>query len=123
MRLRSPPKVAVPGATSLARIQSQPLRSSLRRACSTTFSVSAAKPTTRLGRWLPACDSSARMSGFCANSSEGGRPLRSEEHTSELQSLMRISYAVFCLKKQKQHKALKDGITDETGDGQLRDSL
>src|SRR3546814_3829001 len=29
-----------------------------------------------------------------------GRPGRSEEHTSELQSLMRISYAVFCLKKQ-----------------------
>src|SRR3546814_10625943 len=31
-----------------------------------------------------------------------GQGLRSEEHTSELQSLMRISYAVFCLKK-KQH--------------------
>src|SRR3546814_2760808 len=30
--------------------------------------------------------------------------LRSEEHTSELQSLMRISYAVFCLKKKKQKK-------------------
>src|SRR3546814_2953688 len=30
-----------------------------------------------------------------------GKPLRSEEHTSELQSLMRISYAVFCLKKKK----------------------
>src|SRR3546814_2342997 len=29
---------------------------------------------------------------------------RSEEHTSELQSLMRISYAVFCLKKNKTHK-------------------
>src|SRR3546814_4124934 len=29
--------------------------------------------------------------------------IRSEEHTSELQSLMRISYAVFCLKKQKTH--------------------
>src|SRR3546814_10782354 len=29
---------------------------------------------------------------------------RSEEHTSELQSLMRISYAVFCLKKKKQTK-------------------
>src|SRR3546814_4432430 len=28
--------------------------------------------------------------------------IRSEEHTSELQSLMRISYAVFCLKKKKQ---------------------
>src|SRR3546814_2521722 len=32
--------------------------------------------------------------------------LRSEEHTSELQSLMRISYAVFCLKKKK-HKKYK----------------
>src|SRR3546814_3057877 len=30
---------------------------------------------------------------------------RSEEHTSELQSLMRISYAVFCLKKKKQEPA------------------
>src|SRR3546814_6492620 len=30
------------------------------------------------------------------------RPRRSEEHTSELQSLMRISYAVFCLKKKTQ---------------------
>src|SRR3546814_9962525 len=32
----------------------------------------------------------------------GHRGIRSEEHTSELQSLMRISYAVFCLKKKKQ---------------------
>src|SRR3546814_9420225 len=32
-----------------------------------------------------------------------GTRARSEEHTSELQSLMRISYAVFCLKKQKKH--------------------
>src|SRR3546814_3457763 len=31
------------------------------------------------------------------------RGFRSEEHTSELQSLMRISYAVFCLKKKKEH--------------------
>src|SRR3546814_6626315 len=34
---------------------------------------------------------------------QGGRS-RSEEHTSELQSLMRISYAVFCLKKKKNTK-------------------
>src|SRR3546814_3123262 len=33
-----------------------------------------------------------------------GHRLRSEEHTSELQSLMRISYAVFCLKKKKNNK-------------------
>src|SRR3546814_1486963 len=32
---------------------------------------------------------------------------RSEEHTSELQSLMRISYAVFCLKKKKTHNTKK----------------
>src|SRR3546814_6472517 len=32
------------------------------------------------------------------------RSRRSEEHTSELQSLMRISYAVFCLKKKTTHK-------------------
>src|SRR3546814_5210671 len=36
-------------------------------------------------------------------------PVRSEEHTSELQSLMRISYAVFCLKKKK-----KNEITQRT---------
>src|SRR3546814_3181315 len=36
---------------------------------------------------------------------DGTFRLRSEEHTSELQSLMRISYAVFCLKKKKQHNS------------------
>src|SRR3546814_8485511 len=33
---------------------------------------------------------------------------RSEEHTSELQSLMRISYAVFCLKKKKYNNTIKE---------------
>src|SRR3546814_1177098 len=33
--------------------------------------------------------------------------LRSEEHTSELQSLMRISYAVFCLKKKKKYRTYR----------------
>src|SRR3546814_9683074 len=35
---------------------------------------------------------------------------RSEEHTSELQSLMRISYAVFCLKKKQHHNTLNQYI-------------
>src|SRR3546814_6314551 len=35
------------------------------------------------------------------------KEIRSEEHTSELQSLMRISYAVFCLKKNKAHNELR----------------
>src|SRR3546814_6915513 len=44
------------------------------------------------------------------------RPQRSEEHTSELQSLMRISYAVFCLKKKKTYKRLKQHITNQKSD-------
>src|SRR3546814_6896927 len=39
--------------------------------------------------------------GRLAQKPELGGDIRSEEHTSELQSLMRISYAVFCLKKKK----------------------
>src|SRR3546814_5455336 len=37
-------------------------------------------------------------------------PIRSEEHTSELQSLMRISYAVFCLKKKKKNDKIQTQI-------------
>src|SRR3546814_3093531 len=37
---------------------------------------------------------------------EEGKMLRSEEQTSELQSLMRNSYAVFCLKKKKKHTTI-----------------
>src|SRR3546814_9556492 len=43
-----------------------------------------------------------RAFGGCASERISGCR-RSEEHTSELQSLMRISYAVFCLKKKKHH--------------------
>src|SRR3546814_1019599 len=59
----------------------------------------------RLLGFLP--DLAARRGGGARASRRGDRPaglwrcLRSEEHTSELQSLMRISYAVFCLKKKK----------------------
>src|SRR3546814_1443570 len=50
-----------------------------------------------------------RGSGHHQHRQDAGHParlqplLRSEEHTSELQSLMRISYAVFCLKKNTSH--------------------
>src|SRR3546814_9694761 len=44
---------------------------------------------------------SARLSGVSSTFVDAAP--RSEEHTSELQSLMRISYAVFCLKKKKTH--------------------
>src|SRR3546814_3240562 len=53
-----------------------------------------------------------RRKGIAAEKGDVAEPLgrhprgagRSEEHTSELQSLMRISYAVFCLKKKKKQK-------------------
>src|SRR3546814_4690521 len=48
---------------------------------------------------------SATSMRLAPRSSEAGR--RSEEHTSELQSLMRNSYAVFCLKKNKKKKTKK----------------
>src|SRR3546814_3558797 len=40
-----------------------------------------------------------------------GAKMRSEEHTSELQSLMRISYAVFCLKKQNKTRTAEQVST------------
>src|SRR3546814_1932256 len=51
---------------------------------------------------------------------------RSEEHTSELQSLMRISYAVFCLKKKKittQHSIYYHNITQHTTVDNIKQTL
>src|SRR3546814_12985636 len=45
-----------------------------------------------------------RLGGQDILTNRSGSESRSEEHTSELQSLMRISYAVFCLKKKKKSK-------------------
>src|SRR3546814_2914670 len=53
---------------------------------------------------LPDSDQAPAEALAAAASDDPDVALRSEEHTSELQSLMRISYAVFCLKKKKQHK-------------------
>src|SRR3546814_3918899 len=51
-----------------------------------------------LGAWLWTRRDWKRIAGACLLGFG-----RSEEHTSELQSLMRISYAVFCLKKKNKH--------------------
>src|SRR3546814_5815707 len=55
----------------------------------------------RLGAPAFALSTAATETGGVRLGCFGERCLRSEEHTSELQSLMRISYAVFCLKKKK----------------------
>src|SRR3546814_9330089 len=56
---------------------------------------------------------SAALLGLCPRCGERtlfSGVIRSEEHTSELQSLMRISYAVFCLKKNKRYTSPRSHI-------------
>src|SRR3546814_4088039 len=60
-------------------------------------------------------DHVADVSARCLTSARSGFFMsRSEEHTSELQSLMRISYAVFCVKKKKKKHAQINQTTKET---------
>src|SRR3546814_7629608 len=54
--------------------------------------------------WAICMPASAIVPARKARAASETRASRSEEHTSELQSLMRISYAVFCLKKKKQNR-------------------
>src|SRR3546814_9431881 len=68
-----------------------------RRAGRESEGVTIALPRSRRERGRRISLGSRTTSTFCVAS-------RSEEHTSELQSLMRISYAVFCLKKKNRHK-------------------
>src|SRR3546814_1020729 len=51
--------------------------------------------------FLGGCRQRPEQRGSTQQTRSDPGPARSEEHTSELQSLMRISYAVFCLKKKK----------------------
>src|SRR3546814_6047885 len=53
------------------------------------------------------------VAGDGGGAAQGGRG-RSEEHTSELQSLMRISYAVFCLKKKKNNRRVRSALQIDT---------
>src|SRR3546814_1721462 len=77
------------------------------RAAATAFSTSASDAS----EMRPDTASVAGLMTSAVLASAGATHWRSEEHTSELQSLMRISYAVFCLKKKnkstsKEHQTL-----------------
>src|SRR3546814_6032055 len=68
-------------------------------------------PLRSLSTWFSAIDSSSedspeKMTNALATADSSATFGRSEEHTSELQSLMRTSYAVFCLKKKKYENTL-----------------
>src|SRR3546814_8882690 len=70
---------------------------------SLSFEGSNRQPAPR-ATWAPTASAPMPPTRIRVNiTAKTRRRLRSEEHTSELQSLMRISYAVFCLKKKKQH--------------------
>src|SRR3546814_1374528 len=58
------------------------------------------------GNGRSACGRTAHPPRACPRRYCGERAARSEEHTSELQSLMPISYAVFCLKKKTNYKTI-----------------
>src|SRR3546814_2451410 len=104
-----------------AATRRSPSRSSARRAgaeCRLQPRHAEAKRSERAGkaeRWRlphataraslqPGKELAAKEGAGGDDNGRGGQqpPVRSEEHTSELQSLMRISYAVFCLNKKKQ---------------------
>src|SRR3546814_3874103 len=71
------------------------LRSTISNWIARRYDINAPDPDTQV---LPALGSREALFAFAQAVID---PNRSEEHTSELQSLMRISYAVFCLKKKK----------------------
>src|SRR3546814_9764014 len=75
----------------------------------TTLFRSANHPAESAQAGTMSTDSYATAPGIHQPAPTGAGGIRSEEHTSELQSLMRISYAVFCLKKKKQnHEKTKE---------------
>src|SRR3546814_7922790 len=87
------PEISRPGVTTVALIGSSILKPSARSPKPCHSSPDSSSQSSR----LPMPSDTRRL---------GPHTLRSEEHTSELQSLMRISYAVFCLKKKKQQQQI-----------------
>src|SRR3546814_10707690 len=77
------------------------------RSCAAAMSYVAPKSTRRRISEVFVRRPNTRKAVRCVTAA---RPGRSEEHTSEFQSLMRNSYAVFCLKKKKNNQ-MKDHIT------------
>src|SRR3546814_9679404 len=82
--------------------------------------VSSSTPRWRASHWRRSSSPSGMSSSSASTRKYSENFARSEEHTSELQSLMRISYAVFCLKKKKDTTI--DYITNQTKSTQTHTS-
>src|SRR3546814_7327705 len=84
----------------------------MRRGGRKVYAFNVTNPRSPIYSWSKGCPNATNDTGCDTGFSGIGQtraiPSRSEEHTSELQSLMRISYAVFCLKKK--HKRTKSRI-------------
>src|SRR3546814_7709024 len=98
-----PPSSAAPAAASLSALSTTPkmLSSELPRDCRAAMAATDTRAAIRPYSMAVAPDSSVRKDLMVVIMiATSYARIRSEEHTSELQSLMRISYAVFCLKKK-----------------------
>src|SRR3546814_4379009 len=86
-------------------------RAPVRRRCRSRDAREHFHRTCRCRERKPEYGTGGRAQGHGAQKPDRFRPsaqgTRSEEHTSELQSLMRISYAVFCLKKKKKNSKIE----------------
>src|SRR3546814_4207380 len=82
-----------------------------RSCCSSWAKFSAASTATRSTAAMRLAPRTSRI-----------RASRSEEHTSELQSLMRPSYAGFCLKKKTEHKPANSAVWEHTKQGTKKDT-
>src|SRR3546814_1052309 len=110
----------------LASSRRAPASTSTGRIRFSTVSGSGLAVTMTLSRsltWRSSCTASTAGAGAAPDvvvAPDGsaapslGAGARSEEHTSELQSLMRISYAVFCLKKKKKKKTKTHTTSNRT---------
>src|SRR3546814_9700001 len=94
---------------SIGRARSNPDPGALQSIDGAGALLGIAAPGARLclARFQPLNNLGAGVERVRHGLDERAQGFRSEEHTSELQSLMRISYAVFCLKKKNNKKPIK----------------
>src|SRR3546814_9283078 len=109
MRKAPPISTNSPRDTTTSRRLAKPLSISKTAAALLLTTVAASAPVSSHNKSSTRSSRSPRRPVARSNSRlAGADSARSEEHTSELQSLMRISYAVFCLKKKKKNQEQHD---------------
>src|SRR3546814_986365 len=101
-------------ATAVGSTSTSPRHPTGAPSCSSTSSTPVATSTRTRAASSSRSRSRTRTTTAASSPPVATATSRSEEHTSELQSLMRISYAVFCLKKKKHPQNTHKNITSES---------